>query len=89
MEIDLEENDTWEIIDSDVEDSLSDSIPKFALKERDAIALLNQIPFGDIFRQVTYLFNYFLLTFRAVCKFCIIVFADRCKFIRLKTCSFY
>lgn len=53
MEVGLEENGMWVIVDSDGEDSDENSTPKTALKENDLVAFLNQIPFADLFRQVS------------------------------------
>ncbi|XP_065206271.1 ectopic P granules protein 5 homolog isoform X2 [Planococcus citri] len=52
MEVGLEENGVWVIVDSDGEDSDENSTPKTALKENDLVAFLNQIPFADVFRQI-------------------------------------
>lgn len=40
---------TWVLIDSDGEDQTDIN----GLRESDMVAFLNQIPFGDIFRQVS------------------------------------
>ncbi|XP_065083326.1 ectopic P granules protein 5 homolog isoform X2 [Ochlerotatus camptorhynchus] len=50
--IDVVQEEMWAIVDSDGEDcSGSDSISE--LKEGDLVALIDQVPFGEIFRAIT------------------------------------
>ena len=53
MEANQEDSSVWVIVDSDGEDGDDSSLPRTALKESDLIAFLNQVPFPDIFRQVS------------------------------------
>lgn len=53
MEVGLEENGVWVMIDSDGEDSEDQTAQKTAFKEADLISFLNQIPFADLFRSVS------------------------------------
>lgn len=52
-------DDRWILVDSDGEDSHTSSGECIGLKESDLIALLNQIPFEELFRFVlSYRINY-------------------------------
>ena len=48
-----EDSNVWVMVDSDGEDGEDNALPRTALKENDLIALLNQIPFSDLYRQVS------------------------------------
>lgn len=47
-------DDRWILVDSDGEDSHTPSGECIGLKESDLIALLNQIPFEELFRFVLF-----------------------------------